>query len=58
MKIHKLNREGTIGIVIPKDTADILGWEIGQDVLVVTTENDYEIKVVNNTLKKSITSNQ
>ena len=52
MKIHKLNREGTMAVVIPKDTAEILGWKIGQDVLVVTTENDYEIKIVNKTLKQ------
>ena len=54
MKIHELNSQGTIGVVIPKDIAEILGWKAGQDVIVTTTDNDCIIKLVNKTLKDKI----
>ena len=51
MKIHELNSQGTIGVVIPKDIAEMLGWESGQDVLVTTTDDDTVIKLTNKTLR-------
>ena len=38
MKLHKINKEGTIAVVIPKDIADVLGWKEGQDVIVNMTK--------------------
>ena len=51
MKIHKINNEGTIAVVIPKDIAEMLNWKCGQDVIVNTTEDDTVIKLVNKTLR-------
>ena len=53
MKIHKINKEGTIAVVIPKDMAEMLGWKDGQDVIVTPGEEDYVIKLTNKTLKDS-----
>lgn len=51
MKIHEINSQGTIAIVIPKDIAEMLNWKAGQDVIVATTEDDTVIKLVNKTLR-------
>ena len=47
MKIHRLNSAGSLAIVIPKQIADCLGWEEGQDVIVTPTEKDSVIQVLN-----------
>lgn len=52
MKIHKINKEGTIAIVIPKDMAKMLNWKEGQDVMVNMTQFDYKLTLVNRTLLK------
>lgn len=52
MKIHKVNKEGTIAIVIPKDMAKMLNWKEGQDVMVNMTQFDYKLTLVNRTLLK------
>ena len=50
MKIHKINKEGTIAIVIPKDMAKMLNWKEGQDVMVNMTQFDHKLILVNRTL--------
>lgn len=51
MKIHSLNSSGTMAVVIPKNLADMLGWEPGQDVVVIPTPDECVVKVINKTLK-------
>ena len=51
MKIHKINKEGTLAIVIPKDIASMLHWKEGQDVIINMTEEDYKLFVVNMSLR-------
>lgn len=51
MKIHKINSQGTIAVVIPKDLAEMLGWKDGQDVIVSPTEDNAVLKLFNKTLK-------
>ena len=51
MKIHKINAQGTIAVVIPKDLAEMLGWKDGQDVIVSPTEDNAVLKLFNKTLK-------
>lgn len=51
MKIHEINAQGTIAVVIPKDVAEMLGWKAGQDVIVSTTEDDTVIKLINKSLR-------
>jgi len=51
MKLHKINKEGTIAVVIPKDIADVLGWKEGQDVIVNMTDDDCKLFLLNMTLK-------
>ena len=51
MKIHKINSQGTIAVVIPKDLAEMLGWKDGQDVIVSPTEDKAVLKLFNKTLK-------
>lgn len=51
MKLHKLNSTGTLGIVIPKDIATSLGWKESQDVIVLTTDQDFKLVVRNMTLE-------
>ena len=50
MKIHKINGQGSLAVVIPKDIATVLGWKQGQDVVVNTTNDDSIIKIVNKSL--------
>lgn len=52
MKIHKINKEGTIAVVIPKDIAKMLNWKEGQDVIINMTQFDYKLNLVNRTLLK------
>lgn len=52
MKLHKINKEGTIAVVIPKDIASVLGWEEGQDVIVNMTDNDCKLFLLNMTKTK------
>lgn len=54
MKIHKINSQGTIAVVIPKDLAETLGWKEGQDVIVSATEDDTVLKLINKSLKNVI----
>lgn len=49
MKILELNSQGTIAVVIPRDIATLLGWEKGQDVTVLPTEDVTTVKLVNTT---------
>lgn len=49
MKLHKVNKEGSIAVVIPKDIASVLGWEEGQDVIVNMTDNDCKLFLLNMT---------
>lgn len=51
MKIHKLNSSGSLGIVLPMDIAKALGWKEGQDVIVLTTDQDFKLVVRNMTLE-------
>ena len=51
MKIHKINSQGTIAVVIPKDLAEMLGWKEGQDVMVTPTEDNAILKLFNKSLK-------
>ena len=51
MKIHCLNSSGTLGVVIPMDVAKALGWKEGQDVVVLTTEDDSKLILRNITLQ-------
>lgn len=51
MKIHRLNSSGTLGVVLPMDIAKSLGWREGQDVIVLTTEDDYKLVIRNMTLQ-------
>ena len=46
MKIQKLNSQGTIAVVIPKDIATSLNWKEGQTVIVSVTA-DKQIKLIN-----------
>ena len=50
MKIHTLNSQGTIAVVIPKQVAKRLGWEEGQEVFVDTTPEAFKLMLVNQTL--------
>ena len=49
MKIQKLNSQGTIAVVIPKDIATSLNWKEGQNVIVSVTE-DRQIKLINTSI--------
>jgi len=51
MKIHKLNSSGSLGIVLPMDIVKALGWKEGQDVIVLTTDQDFKLVVRNMTLE-------
>ena len=52
MKLHKINKEGTLAVVIPKDMADALNWKEGHDIIVNSTDDDTVIKLVNKTLRQ------
>lgn len=52
MKLHKINKQGTIAVVIPKDVAGIYGWKEGQDIVIIPTENNAIFKLVNKSLEK------
>ena len=56
MKIQKLNKQGTLGIVIPKDIAEALGWKAGQEVIVDMTDFAHIIGIHNITLKEDTKS--
>lgn len=49
MKLHKINKEGSIAVVIPKDIANAIGWKEGQDVIVNMTEDDCKLFLLNMT---------
>ena len=50
MKLHKINKEGSIAVVIPKDIADALGWKEGQNVIVNMTDENSKLYLVNMSL--------
>lgn len=52
MKISTLNQQGTIAITIPKDIARSFGWQSGQEVIICPTDKEFELKLVNQTLKE------
>lgn len=52
MKIHKINKEGTLAIVIPKDIASVLDWKEGQDVIINMTEDECKLFLLNMTKMK------
>ena len=57
MKLHKINKEGSIAVVIPRDIANAIGWKEGQDVIVNMTEDDCKLFLLNMT-KKNYSENK
>lgn len=47
MKLHKINKEGTVAVVLPKKLIEKLGWKEGDYVEVSMTENPNTLKLVN-----------
>lgn len=53
MKLHRINNQGTLAVVIPKDIAQMLGWKEGHDIIVATTNDDTCIHLVNRALRNN-----
>ena len=47
MKLHKINKEGTVAVVLPKKIIEKLGWKEGDYVEVSMTENPNTLKLIN-----------
>lgn len=45
MKLNKQNKEGSVSVVIPQDIIKLNGWNIGDDVMFIPTDDPDVIKV-------------
>lgn len=52
MKLHKANQTGSISIILPKDMVKMYGWEVGQEVVVLPSEDMTTLTIKNLTLNK------
>lgn len=47
LKLHKINKEGTVAVVLPKKLIEKLGWKEGDYIEVLMTESPNTLRLVN-----------